>query len=93
MPKLNHLFMTGVRGSEPIEYQNHGHVDATVIEAIAEWIARNQQCLETLEFYSVRIGTALVRNARSMLPLSQSFFPPIGAMYHGSDDRFTWGFR
>jgi uncharacterized protein len=39
LPKLNHLFMTGERTSEPIEYQNPGHVDEVVIDAIAEWIA------------------------------------------------------
>ncbi len=36
---LNHLFMTGTGKSTPAEYNQPGHVNKTVIEDIAAWIA------------------------------------------------------
>jgi hypothetical protein len=38
-PDLNHLFMSGEGKSLPAEYASPGNVSATVIAAIAEWIA------------------------------------------------------
>lgn len=38
-PALNHLFMAGEGVSGPAEYDEPGHVDAAVVEAIARWIA------------------------------------------------------
>ncbi len=38
-PQLNHLFIAGEGKPGPAEYQNPGHVDAPVIDAIANFIA------------------------------------------------------
>jgi dienelactone hydrolase len=38
-PRLNHLFVPGSGPSTPAEYQRPGHVDASVIRDIADWIA------------------------------------------------------
>jgi dienelactone hydrolase len=39
-PDLNHLFVTGSGKSKPSEYEQPGHVDAKVIDDIAEWILK-----------------------------------------------------
>jgi hypothetical protein len=39
-PDLNHLFMTGTGTATPEEYARAGHVDARVIEDIAEFVHR-----------------------------------------------------
>ncbi|MBG89497.1 MAG: hypothetical protein CMO80_21735 [Verrucomicrobiales bacterium] len=38
LENLNHLLISGEGKSEPIEYQNSGHVDQSVITAIVSWI-------------------------------------------------------
>lgn len=37
-PSLNHLFMTGSGPANPQEYETPGHVDAQLIDDIAQWI-------------------------------------------------------
>lgn len=38
LPSLNHLFLAGEGASTPAEYEVPGHVDASVIDAVAAWI-------------------------------------------------------
>ncbi|MFZ4616170.1 MAG: alpha/beta fold hydrolase, partial [Rectinemataceae bacterium] len=40
MPNLNHLMMRGSGPANPAEYDTPGHVDATVIEAVASFVGR-----------------------------------------------------
>jgi len=40
LDNLNHLFVAGEGRSTPAEYEQAGHVDATVIALIADWIGR-----------------------------------------------------
>ena len=43
LANLNHLFMPGEGRSQPQEYMQAGHVDESLIEAIAEWIANSKK--------------------------------------------------
>lgn len=43
-PGLNHLFIAGTGAPNPQEYLVEGHVDAGVIDAVADWIASVQGC-------------------------------------------------
>jgi uncharacterized protein len=38
---LNHLFLEGSGPSSPAEYQNPGHVDASVVKDIAQWVGEH----------------------------------------------------
>jgi len=38
LPRLNHVFMTGEGKSTPVEYDRAGHVDAEVVERIADFV-------------------------------------------------------
>jgi len=40
LPRLNHLFMSGVGPSTPAEYEQPGHVDAEVIDLIANFVSK-----------------------------------------------------
>jgi pimeloyl-ACP methyl ester carboxylesterase len=39
-PALNHLFISGSGRPTPEEYQQEGHVDATVVSDIANWVLK-----------------------------------------------------
>ncbi|MEU9093520.1 alpha/beta hydrolase [Streptomyces sp. NPDC048428] len=39
-PDANHFFFSGREPSTPAEYARPGHVDATVVDEIADWLAR-----------------------------------------------------
>lgn len=39
-PDANHFFFSGRGASTPAEYARPGHVDATVVDEIADWLAR-----------------------------------------------------
>jgi dienelactone hydrolase len=40
-PGLNHLFITGMNRSSPLEYEQPGHVDVRVIDDIASWLKKH----------------------------------------------------
>jgi hypothetical protein len=41
-PNLNHLFITGQGKSTPVEYEQAGNVDETVVADIAQWILKSK---------------------------------------------------